>query len=124
MVSIFVFIGIVLIIRHISISPIYIRENMNCAEIIKKHLKDNEFDGLYNPDIDCACALSDEGLFPCSDPQINDCSAGYVQADPKEFDYIIGACKPRPCPMCEKPRDIEVNGAWKTCHHCGDVLPF
>lgn len=28
-------------------------------EIIKKYLIDNEFDGLYNEDYECACEMND-----------------------------------------------------------------
>jgi hypothetical protein len=47
---------------------------MNCLEIIKKHLKDNGFDGLCNPDAGCGCHTDD--LICCSE-DFSDCNPGY-----------------------------------------------
>jgi len=45
-------------------------------EIIKKWLKDNGFDGLYNPDIPCGCKADD--LIP-GECDITNCKAGYLE---------------------------------------------
>lgn len=47
---------------------------MNVREIIKKHLEDNGFDGLYNTDGECACLKDD--LLPCQDDS-QECEPGY-----------------------------------------------
>jgi hypothetical protein len=95
---------------------------MNCIEIIDIYLKENEYDGLFNTDSECSCAVND--LSPCGELNAENCEVGYIQANPLEYDYMIGACKPEPCPVCEKPRDIRPDRSLKNCHHCGDELPF
>ena len=44
---------------------------MNCADIIRKHLEANHFEGLYTHD--CDCGLDD--LMPCAYPM--NCKPGY-----------------------------------------------
>lgn len=43
-------------------------------DIVKAHLTENEFDGLFNEDCGCACQLSD--LFPCGEC-FDCCEPGY-----------------------------------------------
>ena len=38
---------------------------MNAIEIIKQYLRDNNLDGLYHSDTECACCLDD--LNPCGE---------------------------------------------------------
>ncbi len=61
---------------------------MNIEEIVEKYLKENKFDGLFNPDIECACSFED--FMPCGEPQRN-CEAGIQVAAPpeSEYDFII-----------------------------------
>lgn len=47
---------------------------MNCVEIIRKYLKDNGFDGLYNDD---GCCCGTENLVPCSE-DFSYCLPGYL----------------------------------------------
>ena len=64
---------------------------MTIKEIITEWLKQNKYDGLYNPD-DCGCEISD--LMPCDIPHV-DCSPGYKVVCPEghEYDFIITANK-------------------------------
>ena len=43
-------------------------------QILRRYLQEHGFDGLQNPDGDCACRLDD--LFPCDEPGFQ-CMAGY-----------------------------------------------
>ena len=50
------------------------------AEIIKAWLKDNGYDGLCNPDLECGCTVED--FRPCVDDP-SDCQPAYsVPAEP------------------------------------------
>lgn len=60
--------------------------NKTVIEIIKQHLIDNGFDGLYNDELDCGCEIND--LEPCDVLQSN-CTAGYKQPGDKEYDFYI-----------------------------------
>lgn len=60
--------------------------NKTVIEIIKQHLIDNEFDGLYNEDLECGCEIAD--LEPCDALQ-SDCTAGYKHTCDKEYDFYI-----------------------------------
>lgn len=55
-------------------------------EIIKKYLINNEFDGLYNEDYECACEMND--LEPCGQLQ-SDCKTGYKHPGDSEYDFYI-----------------------------------
>ncbi len=46
---------------------------MNVLDIISKWLKDNNFDGLVNPEQECCCPIRD--LRPCCE-DITDCEPG------------------------------------------------
>lgn len=65
---------------------------MTNKEIVKKHLKDNGFDGLFNEDL-CGCSIED--LMACDEP-LPSCQSGYkvMQSDGNDFDYIIQEEKP------------------------------
>jgi hypothetical protein len=95
---------------------------MNCTDIIKQHIKENGFDGLYNCEGECGCIMSD--IAPCDRIETDTCHPGYLQADKEEYDFMLGNCKPTKCPACGLMRDINKEGAFKTCHHCGDEIPF
>lgn len=54
---------------------------MNCRDIVEKYLIENGFDGLYNPEGECACENND--LAPCDDI-IAFCEPGYkTKCDPE-----------------------------------------
>jgi hypothetical protein len=67
---------------------------MTCIEIIKKYLKDNNFDGLCN--VDCGCDM--ENLIACGE-YFSDCIPGYKRLPTEEdneygeADYIIDPTK-------------------------------
>jgi hypothetical protein len=63
----------------------------NVLEIVKKHLEDNGYDGLYH-DNDCGCTLDDLGACSCF---CLECTPGYKQPVPPghpdiDVDFIIG----------------------------------
>ena len=43
-------------------------------DMVKQWLRDEGYDGIYNPDGDCGCALED--FMPCID-EIHECKPGY-----------------------------------------------
>lgn len=47
----------------------------NLKELVAEKLKADGFDGFYNEDGECACEVSD--LFPCGEPSMTGCRAGY-----------------------------------------------
>jgi hypothetical protein len=61
--------------------------NRPVKAIIKEYLVANGYDGLFNPDGDCAC--SNDDLNPCDEPMA-DCEAGYKKpCDCGEHDWHI-----------------------------------
>ena len=63
-------------------------KNKTVEEIIKEYLTKNEFHGLYNSDVDCACKLDD--LFPCGGV-CTECTVGYLQPSDENSEYeLIG----------------------------------
>ena len=48
---------------------------MNIRDIVKEHLQEKGYEGLYNWDAECACKLDD--LMPC-DQGYQECEAGYL----------------------------------------------
>lgn len=63
------------------------------GQIISDCLKEHGYDGLFNPDGDCACSF-DDGLFPC-DQVDTDCVPGYeAPCDCGDHDYHIVADRP------------------------------
>ncbi len=44
---------------------------MNLKAIIEKFLRENEYDGLCNCELECGCGLDD--LMPCDEPGMQDC---------------------------------------------------
>jgi len=48
---------------------------MNVREILKKHLKENNYDGLCNPDAQCGCGVDDIALCDWLNP--DDCESAY-----------------------------------------------
>lgn len=60
---------------------------MTVVEIIKEYLIKNEFDGIYNPDGECACDI--EHLVECGEICDN-CTVGYkTKCDCGEHAYHI-----------------------------------
>ena len=49
-------------------------EQMDIKSIIKNYLRENKFEGLWNPSLECACEIKD--LMPC-DEAMSDCEPGY-----------------------------------------------
>ena len=65
---------------------------MTVKEIIEKYLLDNNYDGLFNDDAECACEI--ENLFPC-DCIGKDCQSGYrVPCNCGDHDWHMVAKKP------------------------------
>ena len=61
-------------------------------DIVKEYLVNNSYDGLYNPDGECACEIS--CLRPC-DGDFSECIPGYKQpCTCGEHDWHIGRRKP------------------------------
>lgn len=64
---------------------------MTLIKIVKDYLEKNNYDGLYNPDAECACKKDD--LMSC-DSIGRDCLPGYLQpeeiAEENGFDFMIG----------------------------------
>jgi len=60
------------------------RKNLTTKEIVKKWLSENGYDGLFNPDAECACELCD--LFSCGAEGVEECFAGYREE-----------CRPEEC---------------------------
>lgn len=57
---------------------------MTLIDIIQQHLKDNDFDGLYNSNLQCGCERDD--LMPCGEPSAV-CTPGYKRlCDPTAED--------------------------------------
>lgn len=48
--------------------------NPTLKSLVSSALKDYGYDGLYNPDGDCACSI--DMLMPCGEP-LPECVAGY-----------------------------------------------
>jgi len=48
---------------------------MTVCELLTEALKANDFDGLYNSDMECGCKLDD--LCPCGNPDADNCVGGY-----------------------------------------------
>jgi len=64
---------------------------MTVVEIVKKHLTDNGYDGLYTDE--CGCLIDD--LMPCCSECAFDCEPGYKMSidDAKKAGYdVIESC--------------------------------
>jgi len=60
---------------------------MTVYEIIEKYLKENGYDGLYEPYSECDCKIGD--LIPCFG-HFGRCKPGYKVSDPSgEYDFLI-----------------------------------
>jgi len=55
---------------------------MNCKDMVKQYLIDNNYDGLFYPG-ECACGLDD--MFPCGEYMM-DCEPGYKIPCPNKGD--------------------------------------
>jgi hypothetical protein len=60
-------------------------EGMDLRTLLKRYMEDNGYDGLFNPNSDCACEKDD--LAPCDEMSI-ECTLG-----------VKGACDPETCPI-------------------------
>ena len=68
----------------------------NYGDLLAAWLAENGYDGLFCPNDDCACQLSD--LFPCGEFG-DDCEAGYKEPCPDgcgEHEFHILRDKPGP----------------------------
>ena len=71
---------------------------MSIEDIIRTYLEAAGFDGLYSDD--CGCWLGD--LFPCGEPNIRECYAGYKRvAEWDPDDFIVGPEKEEHDPIAE-----------------------
>lgn len=67
---------------------------MDVRAMVEAALAQGGYDGLYNPDADCACARGE--LFPCQADGVEQCHAGYIQPCPAscgEHEFHIAAQK-------------------------------
>lgn len=65
---------------------------MNIKDIVRKHLTDNGYDGMYCREHDCACLADD--LAKCCDGNMLYCNPGYkVQGKGGPLDWYISAVK-------------------------------
>ena len=55
--------------------------------IVVDHLRDNGFDGLCNPDLECGCGLDD--FTPCDEPSF-DCKPAYKGRTPRDLVDVYG----------------------------------
>jgi hypothetical protein len=71
---------------------------MTIEEIVHDWLIENEYDGLYNDNVGCACDLA--GLMDCYEPT-RDCSPGVKKSDPTgEHEFLIVEKPERLCGTC------------------------
>lgn len=96
------------------------RKDPGIETLIAAGLRALGYDGLYCPDIECGCHLSD--LIPCGDVQ-PDCKAGVnrpLKAKAADTDYWIESGEPTPPPI--KIQDLRANRLDPirvTCARCG-----
>ncbi len=64
---------------------------MTVKEIISDYLIKNGYEGLWNEDSECGCAINDN-FMPCSDGScvFSDCQPGYILPGNEEYDFMIG----------------------------------
>lgn len=60
---------------------------MTIREMITEALKENGFDGLYYPDMECGCFSGD--LMPCENPDWDQCIGGFKHINADGY-WIIG----------------------------------
>lgn len=80
---------------------------MNVKEIVAEYLMAEGYDGLFNDDADCCCAVDD--LFPCNCYEAS-CKPGYripCNAGCGEYNFCISAEKQRGCQLDEREWDHE-----------------
>ena len=58
--------------------------NIKAEQIIIERLKQDGFDGLFNPQNECACTIND-GIAPCSGI-LTECEAGYEISGSGEYE--------------------------------------
>ena len=51
--------------------------NPTIEEMVRKYLETHGYDGLCNLEIECGCGIDD--LFPCGDPDHEECQAAYAR---------------------------------------------
>ena len=67
-------------------------KKITVEDIVTKYLIDNNYDGLFYDELECACTL--DCLFPCGDSFNMDCIAGYkTECDCGEHDFHISETK-------------------------------
>ena len=59
---------------------------MNIISICESWLKDNGYDGLCNPGMECGCRIGD--LMPCESPDIRECVAAHKELQ-KDGDWLM-----------------------------------
>lgn len=60
---------------------------MTIREMVANQIKELGCDGLYHADMECGCILKD--LFPCENPDLDECIPGYSQMR-DDGDWIVG----------------------------------
>lgn len=91
---------------------------MKCIDIIKDHLEENNYAGLFNREGECGCAVDD--LQPCSDGLCAElCEPGYLQVEERDCGFLIGEYHPKLCPNCKTKRDFGPRGFRFPCQNCG-----
>ena len=74
---------------------------MTIEVIIEKYLKDNGFDGLCDPALECGCGLDD--FMPCGGEGVIDCQPAYKHVCMPELKkklYLEGECPLDCCGEC------------------------
>lgn len=61
----------------------------NLQKIVEDWLSKHRYDGLYNPDEECGCLVSD-GVLPCECPHEFKCKPGVIVDFDKEGTPLIG----------------------------------
>ena len=71
-------------------------KEVNVREIVIEYLRSNGFDGLYSPDMDCGCEISD--LMPCDRENCHcNCIPGYKIMVFPGFDFRIVSLRLESC---------------------------
>ena len=60
------------------------RQQITVKDIISEYLKDNGYDGLYNPDYDCGCSREDTA--PCFGGIPGECIPAYYNENKHRYE--------------------------------------
>jgi hypothetical protein len=59
---------------------------LNVLDIVEKHLIDNQFDGLFNVDVECACLIKELSPGDCI---FSSCQPGYKKTHSVTGQWIV-----------------------------------